>query len=131
MSVVSSLAVLHPLLLLAALALPLLWLLLRVTPPRPQTILFPPLRLLLDLVPAQKSPARSPWWLTALRILVAGLLILAMAGPVWRLQESATKSLQGPLLLMIDDGWTRAKDWEQRQATAPGVTHSTAVITFN
>ncbi len=121
MSVVSSLAVLHPLLLLAALALPLLWLLLRVTPPRPQTILFPPLRLLLDLVPAQKSPARSPWWLTALRILVAGLLILAMAGPVWRLQESATKSLQGPLLLMIDDGWTSAKDWEQRQATAQGL----------
>ena len=121
MSVVSSLAVLHPLLLLAGLALPVLWLLLRVTPPRPQTILFPPLRLLLDLVPAQKSPARSPWWLTALRILVAGLLILAMAGPVWRPQQSATGSLQGPLLLMIDDGWSSAKDWEQRQATAQGL----------
>ena len=121
MSVVSSLAVLHPLLLLAGLALPVLWLLLRVTPPRPQTILFPPLRLLLDLVPAQKSPARSPWWLTALRILVAGLLILAMAGPVWRPQQSATGSQQGPLLLMIDDGWSSAKDWEQRQATAQGL----------
>lgn len=26
--------------------------------------------------------------------------------------------MQGPLLLMIDDGWSSARDWEQRQATA-------------
>ena len=118
MSALSSIVVLHPLLLVAALILPVLWLLLRVTPPRPKTIEFPPLRLLLDLMPAQKTPARSPWWLTALRMLVAGLLILAMAGPVWRPQQSAMPSMQGPLLLMIDDGWTSAKNWEQRQATA-------------
>ena len=72
MSALSSIVVLHPLLLVAALILPVLWLLLRVTPPRPKTIEVPPLRLLLDLMPAQKTPARSPWWLTALRMLVAG-----------------------------------------------------------
>lgn len=121
MSAGFSLSLLHPLLLVAGLVLPLLWLLLRVTPPRPQTIVFPPLRLLLDLVPAQKSPARSPWWLTALRMLVAGLLIVAMAGPVWRPQQAGTSLLRGPLVLMMDDGWASAKDWEQRQATAQGL----------
>ena len=63
-----------PAVLLALTALPALWLLLRVTPPQPRRIDFPPLRLILDLIPQQESPARTPWWLLALRLLVAGLV---------------------------------------------------------
>ena len=73
----------EPLLLLGLLGLPLLWWLLRVMPPRPRRIEFPPTRLLFDIAPKEETPSRTPWWLTALRMLAAALLILAAAGPIW------------------------------------------------
>ena len=65
-----------PAVLLAMAALPALWVLLRVTPPQPRRIDFPPLRLILDLVPKQETPARTPWWLLLLRLVIAGLVVL-------------------------------------------------------
>jgi hypothetical protein len=106
-----------PAVLLAAAALPALWLLLRVTPPQPRRIDFPPLKLILDLVPRQESPARTPWWLLLLRLLIAGLVILAMAGPVWNNSKDAAAG-SGPLVLLIDNGWAAAGDWTDRVAAA-------------
>ena len=68
---------------LAGLAvLPLLWWLLRVTPPAPWRLRFPPVRLLLDLVTQEESAARTPWWLLILRLVLAALIILAAAQPL-------------------------------------------------
>ena len=58
----------EPLLLLGLLSLPVLWWLLRVMPPRPRRIEFPPTRLLFDIAPKEETPSRTPWWLTALRL---------------------------------------------------------------
>jgi hypothetical protein len=106
-----------PAVLLAAAALPALWLLLRVTPPQPRRIDFPPLKLILDLVPRQESPARTPWWLLLLRLTIAALVILAMAGPVWNRGKDAAEG-SGPLVLLIDNGWASAGDWADRVAAA-------------
>ena len=62
------LAFAEPLLLLGLLSLPVLWWLLRVMPPRPRRIEFPPTRLLFDIAPKEETPSRTPWWLTALRL---------------------------------------------------------------
>ncbi len=103
---------------LAILALlPALWVLLRITPPRPREVTFPPLRLILDLKPGDETAARTPWWLLALRLLLAGLLILAMAGPIWN-PPAALPTGAGPLLLIVDDGWAAAPDWSDRVAAA-------------
>ena len=92
---------------LAALAgLPLLWWLLRVTPPNPRTETFPALRLLLGLRAAEETPAHTPWWLLALRMIAATLAILALAGPV--LDANNDLPGDGPLLLAIDNGWASA-----------------------
>ena len=48
------------------LLLPVIWWLLRFTPPRPQTLALPALRLLLDLVNREEQPDRTPWWLMLL-----------------------------------------------------------------
>ncbi|MBN8913963.1 MAG: BatA domain-containing protein, partial [Rhizobiales bacterium] len=90
-----------PLLLTAFLALPLLWFLLRVVPPKPREVSFPPLRLLFGITPKEESAARTPWWLTALRMLLAALVILAAAGPIWN-PPAAAPTGSGPLLLVID-----------------------------
>ncbi len=106
-----------PLLLTAFLALPLLWFLLKVVPPRPREVSFPPTRILLGITPKEETAARTPWWLTALRLLLAALVILAAAGPIWNPPASSPSS-DGPLVLVIDQGWPAASSWDARMAAA-------------
>ena len=61
----------QPLVLLGLLSLPVLWWLLRLIPPQPRRVAFPPTRLLFDITPKEETPQRTPWWLTLLR-LIAG-----------------------------------------------------------
>src|SRR3954471_3599128 len=102
-----------PLILAALAALPLLWWLLRVPPPLPRRPLFPPLRLLRGLEDEEQTPAATPWWLLLLRLLAAALLILALADPL--LGRSPQWAATGPLVLVVDNGWTAAKGWDARQ----------------
>src|SRR6201991_2766527 len=97
----------EPALLLGLLSLPVLWWLLRVMPPRPRRVEFPPTRLLFDIAPREETPSRTPWWLTALRLLAAALVILATAGPVWDRSEGIVRS-DAPLVILLDDGWSAA-----------------------
>ncbi len=106
----------QPWLLLAGVALPALWLLLRVTPPAPRRIAFPPFLLLAKLLSPERTPARTPWWLLLLRLVIAALLITALAGPV--LNPAPRLDGTGPLLLVVDNGWAAAKHWERRIAVA-------------
>ena len=105
---------------LAALAgLPLLWWLLRITPPAPRTESFPALRLLLGLRATEETPSRTPWWLLALRVLAAALVIVALARPV-RDAGSAMPG-DGPVLLVFDNGWASAPGWQRKLQAAEAV----------
>src|SRR5207302_8851837 len=97
----------QPLVLLALLSLPVLWWLLRLIPPQPRRIEFPPTRLLFDIAPREETPQRTPWWLTLLRLMLAALVIIAAAGPLWN-PPAATSSSKAPLALLIDDGFPAA-----------------------
>ncbi|HUZ65936.1 MAG TPA: DUF4159 domain-containing protein [Acetobacteraceae bacterium] len=105
-----------PWLLLALPALPLLWWLLRATPPAPRLQSFPAIRLLADLHATEQTPARTPLWLLALRMAAAALLILGLARPV--LDPVRGLPGTGPVLLVIDNGWAAATDWPARIAAA-------------
>ncbi|NMJ41368.1 DUF4159 domain-containing protein [Roseomonas sp. JC162] len=105
-----------PWLLLALPALPVLWWLLRVSPPAPRTQAFPAIRLLRDLPPTEETPHRTPWWLLLLRLVAAALVIIGLARPVWQPQAGGGGS--GPLLLVVDNGWAAAPDWPARVAAA-------------
>jgi hypothetical protein len=111
------LAFAEPLVLLGLMSLPVLWWLLRLIPPRPRRIYFPPTRLLFDIAPREETPARTPWWLLLLRLLLAALLVIAAAGPLWN-PPIASSSGNSPLLLLLDDGWSAAATWESRLRTA-------------
>ncbi|MBY0532126.1 MAG: DUF4159 domain-containing protein [Xanthobacteraceae bacterium] len=109
-----------PLILLALVALPLLWYLLRLVPPRPRLIQFPPTRLLLEIEPKEETPARTPWWLTVLRLLLAALVIIAAAGPLLN-PPPATSRASGPIILLVDSGWASAAQWQNRLFTANAI----------
>lgn len=109
-----------PLLLLALLALPVLWYLLRLVPPKPRLVRFPPTRLLLEIEPKEETPARTPWWLTALRLLLAALIIIAAAGPLLN-PPPATSRTTGAIVLVVDTGWASAAQWQNRLYTANAI----------
>jgi hypothetical protein len=110
-----SLGFAQPLVLLALLGLPVLWWLLRLIPPQPRRVTFPPTRLLFDLARRQETPRRTPWWLTLLRLTLAAIVILAAAGPLWN--PPAATSTAMPLAVLIDDGFPAAGTWEIRMRT--------------
>ena len=114
MLALGSLAFVSPWLLVALAGLPIIWWLLRVTPPAPRRIRFPAIRLLLGLVPREETPAHTPLWLIFLRIALAALVILALAHPL--LNPQARLASTGPILVVVDDGWAAARDWAVRQA---------------
>src|SRR5918911_4197431 len=119
MLALGSFAFAAPGLLTALAALPFIWWLLRVRPPAPRRVSFPAIRLLLGLTPREETPARTPWWLILLRTVVAALIILALAHPL--LNPQGALPGDGPLALVIDDGWAAARDWNRRQTAATDI----------
>src|ERR1044072_9859553 len=121
MITIGSIGFLQPWMLLGLAALPAIWWLLRKTPPSPQVVVFPPTRLLKDLKSSEETAAHSPWWLTALRMLLAAVIILALARPVLN-PDRQTFTGGGPLLLVVDNGWASATHWaERREAIEEGL----------
>ncbi|MDL2405070.1 DUF4159 domain-containing protein [Rhizobium calliandrae] len=106
-----------PAILGALILLPAIWWLLRLTPPHPRAEVFPPLRILARILKREETPARSPWWLTLLRMVLATLVILAIANPTFN-PRSNTLSTAGPLVLVIDNSWASATDWDRRVQSA-------------
>ena len=116
-----SAGVLHfgaPWALLALLLLPLLWLLLRASPPAPLRVVFPPLALLRGLGNDEETPDSAPLWLRLLRLAIAALLIVALAAPTWTPRGIAAHD--GPVLLVVDNGWASAPAWPRLRKTALG-----------
>ena len=64
--------------------------------------------------PREETPHRTPLWLLLLRLAIAALLILALAGPL--LNARPPMAGAGPLLIVVDNGWASAPRWEARAA---------------
>jgi Domain of unknown function (DUF4159)/Aerotolerance regulator N-terminal len=109
-----NLSFITPLALWGLLALPVIWWLLRFIPPKPQSIKFPPLRILLGLQSEEVTPDKTPWWLLLLRLALAALFIFAVAHPLLNKNPLSTPN-SGPLLMIVDDGWAAANTWSKRQ----------------
>jgi hypothetical protein len=97
----------------ALIALPALWWLLRLTPPRPRRQIFPPLVLLREAARQDETSAHTPWWLLLLRLSLIAAAIFAAAHPL--LNPNAQAGGGGPLVLIVDDGWAAARHWPARR----------------
>ncbi|MEO6298111.1 MAG: DUF4159 domain-containing protein [Paracoccaceae bacterium] len=113
---IGSLAFASPLLLLALVALPVLWFLLRAIPPAPIRRRFPGVALLLGLTDDERQADKTPWWLLLLRMIAIAAAIFAFAGPV--LNPNPHQASDRPLLILFDGGWSEAQDWPKRIAHA-------------
>jgi hypothetical protein len=107
-----------PLILLALLGLPLLWWLLKATPPKPRRQIFPPLVLLETLKTRSQSPAHTPWWLLVLRILLIGLVIMFCAGPMLNPSGNLFANNAQTIVVMVDNSWSSGASFEAIQQEA-------------
>lgn len=98
-----------PWLLVALIALPVLWLILRAIPPAPVRRRFPGVVLLLGLSDEDTETDRTPWWLLALRMLVVAAVIVGLSGPV--LNPDPPGEGRDRLLILTDGGWASAAKW--------------------
>lgn len=115
MALLSSLSFLFPWALAALLALPVIWWLLRLVPPRPKTVVFPAIQFLYQLKKDEQSSATTPWWLLLLRLFIAALIILVIASPFINLPEHYDRN--GPTVFIVDDGWSAAENWTEAKST--------------
>ncbi|MEO1965196.1 DUF4159 domain-containing protein [Hyphomonas sp.] len=98
----------------ALIALPVIWWILRATPPAPKDIELPSLRILDDMEPKEETPARTPWWVWLIRTLAVTAAILGLSQPVYA-PGARTDSVEGsgPLLIVMDNGWPSAPRWSE------------------
>lgn len=115
MAIMSSFSFLFPWVLTALLALPVIWWLLRLVPPKPKTITFPAIQFLYQLKKEEQSSATTPWWLLLLRLLITALIIFAIASPFINLPEHHDRN--GPAVFIVDDGWSAANNWTEIKST--------------
>ncbi len=105
---IGPLTFLEPAVLIGLLVLPIIWWILRITPPRPLDQSFPPLRLLLGMPQDEEVPKNTPPWLLLYRLFMGALLAIALAQPIlYRAEHSAS----GPVVLVVDNGWAAAANW--------------------
>ena len=103
-----------PLILAALAGLPLIWWLLRATPPAPQEQRFPAFVILRRLTNPRETPDRTPWWLLLLRMALAALVIIALAGPILNAPPQTPRT--EPILIVVDDTYAAAHNWRARRS---------------
>lgn len=113
------LSFLSPYILLALLALPLLWRLMRATPPAPRNQTLPTLRFLANLPRRAITPRSTPWWLLALRLILATCLILGLSAPVVRKQTETP--LPKTINLVMDNSWASQSVWPEMLRAANNI----------
>ncbi len=113
MFTMGALSFVAPAALLGLAFLPVLWWLLRVIPPAPKRLRFPAIRLVMKLVNPEEESAKTPLWLILLRLAILVLIIVGAAHPIFNADSKMVGS--GPLVLVVDDGWTAAQNWRKRQ----------------
>ena len=93
----------------ALVSLPIIWWILRATPPAPKDIELPSLRLLEGVEAREETPARTPWWVWLIRTLAVCAAIIGLSQPVYA-PGAKTETVEGTgsLLVIIDNGWAAA-----------------------
>lgn len=116
LALLSQIVFTQPIILTALLALPVLWYILRITPPAPKKISFPPARFLSDLISEEQTPDKSPWWLLLLRMLLIALIITALAQPV--INPADDLPGKGAIRIIMDNSWASAPTWNTQTNAA-------------
>ncbi len=71
-----------------------------------------------DVEAKEETPARTPWWVLLLRLGAAAIAILGLAMPIYAPGAQRGEDVSGPVLVIVDDGWTSAPRWGEIRSAA-------------
>ena len=100
---------LAPLVLIGLIALPIVWWILRISPPKPREQIFPPLRILEGVQAEEETPAGTPLWLLIFRLPMVALAVLALAQPIFQSTQAETQKRPA---IFIDQSVFSAPVWD-------------------
>ena len=100
---------LAPLVLLGLLTLPIVWWILRISPPKPREQIFPPLRILEGVQAEEETPAGTPLWLLIFRLFMVAFAVFALAQPIF---QSTQRNTQKRPTIFIDQSVFSAPIWD-------------------
>ncbi len=101
-----------PLVLMGAVALPVLWWLMKSTPTKPTIEAFPAMRILFNMKSQDQEPAIMPLWQRLLRMTAATMIIAGLAQP--SLNPDEPLKGDGSIMMVVDNGWAAARNWSER-----------------
>ncbi|MGB3456639.1 MAG: DUF4159 domain-containing protein [Litorimonas sp.] len=104
-----SLSLLAPLTLIGLITLPLVWWILKVSPPAPKRRLFPPLAILQGVETDEETPNATPFWVLLFRLLMVALAVFALSLPILTSEDNVDTA---PLTLIVDDSAAAAPVWD-------------------
>lgn len=104
-----SLSLLAPLTLVGLITLPLVWWILKISPPSPTRRMFPPLAILQGVETDEETPNATPIWVLLYRLLMVALAIFALSMPLLQNEDPAGDR---PITLILDDSAASAPIWD-------------------
>ena len=110
---------LAPIVLLGLLTLPIVWWILRISPPKPRDQIFPPLRILEGVQSEEETPDGTPLWLLLFRLLMVALVAFGLAQPI--VKSASGEAISRPTIL-IDQSVFSAPVWEEMIDEAERIT---------
>jgi hypothetical protein len=113
--------------LLPLLALPIIYLVSKLIPPKPKTIHFPALMFLKGLDAKSSNMQTAPLWVKILRIIAIFALVFGLSAPF--ISSSPVKIANDKkILIIIDDGWSNAARFEEIKSKATEIIKSYAPL---
>lgn len=107
-----------PIALLGLLILPALWWVLRTLPAPFKRQILPSTALLENIQSTEETPDRTPWWIILFRALIVTFAVLGLSQPSFSPIERGDTSSDKSVLIVIDDGWPSAPQWDRFIQTA-------------
>lgn len=106
-------AIESPLLLAPLVILPLLWWLMRLTPPPAARVLFPQVKLLKGMEQKAPVPDSAPLWLRLTQLAAVSAFFVGLAGP--HINPDAPVAGDGAMVVVVDNDWSVAHPQKHAQ----------------
>ena len=117
LNIINTLAFTNYYALLGLLALPLVFLIVKLFPPTPKKIFFSSFYLIDKIDKISVAKKKIPFWLLVYRLILIILIILFFCEPYLNISEKKSDENVNNYIIVADIGWSISKEWDKFKKT--------------